>query len=227
MQPTPQEHRLAVYRTARYFLLGDPSGPIEEVWVACHGYGQHPAYFLRPFRAIQAPHRLIVAPEGLSRFYLDDASGRHERVGASWMTREAREDEIEDYVRLLDTVYADVLTRSRRLAVRLVAFGFSQGGATVTRWLAASPMLGTPPADRLVLWGSALPHDLDLAQHRAWLDRVRLTLVAGEADPWATPEKVSTQERALHEHGVGYETIRFEGEHRLDDAVLRRLTGES
>lgn len=222
-----QEHTLSVYRTARYFVLGDPSGPVEEVWMACHGYGQHPAYFLRHFRAIETPHRLVVAPEGLSRFYRDDAEGRHHRVGASWMTREARLGEIDDYVRLLDTVYAEVLERAGLVRARLTALGFSQGGATVTRWLAHSPMLGTPPADRLVLWGSALPHDLDLARHRAWMDRARLTLVAGDADPWATPEHIASQEALLHEHGIAHQIVRFEGEHRLDVEVLRRLAGES
>lgn len=220
------EHALSVYRTARYFVLGDPSGPVEEVWMACHGYGQHPAYFLRPFRAIEAPHRLLVAPEGLSRFYLDGVGETHRRVGASWMTREAREAEIEDYVRFLDTVYAEVLERARLVCARLVAFGFSQGGPTVTRWLARSPMLGEPPAERLVLWGSELPHDLPLGEHGGWLGRVRLILVAGTADPWATPERVAEQERTLNEHGIGFETLRFDGEHRLDEDALRWIAGE-
>ena len=220
------EHALSVYRTARYFVLGDPSGPVEEVWVACHGYGQHPAYFLRPFRAIEAPHRLIVAPEGLSRFYLEGVNEPHRRVGASWMTREARAAEIEDYVRFLDTVYAEVLVRARLVRARLVAFGFSQGGATVTRWLARSPMLGETPADRLVLWGSELPNDLPLEGHTGWLGCVRLTLVAGTSDAWATPERVAEQERVLNEHGIGFETLRFDGDHRLDEDVLRRVAGE-
>ena len=222
-----QEHTLSVYRSARYFLLGDPSGPIEDVWLACHGYGQHPQYFLRHFRAVEAPHRLIVAPEGLSRFYLETAGEAHHRVGASWMTREVREAEIEDYVRLLDTVYADVLTRAGLVRARLTAFGFSQGGATITRWLDRSPMLGTPPAERLVLWGSALPHDLDLESARDWLNTSRLTLVAGDADEWATPERIAAQEAQLAEHEIPYQTIRFEGGHRLDTDVLRSLAAEN
>ena len=218
-----QEHSLSVYRTARYFVLGDPSGPVEAVWMACHGYGQHPAYFLRHFRAVEAPHRLIVAPEGLSRFYRDDAEGRHQRVGASWMTREARLAEIDDYVRLLDAVYAEVLERAGLVRARLTALGFSQGGATAARWLTASPMLRGLHDARLVLWGSVLPHDLDLAAHRAAMDRVRLTLVAGREDPHATPERVATEEARLHEHGIPYDLVRFEGEHRLDTDVLRAL----
>ncbi len=218
-----QEHTLAVYRTARYVLLGDPAGPIEEVWMVCHGYGQLASYFLRHFRAIEAPHRLIVAPEGLSRFYVDDASGSHQRVGASWMTREDRTAEIDEYVRFLDTVYTDVLTRTGRVRARLTAFGFSQGGATVTRWLARSPMLGCPPADRLVLWGSTLPHDLDLAAEDRWLHETPLTLVVGNQDAYATPERMAEQEARLREAGIAHKTIRFDGEHRLDAEVLHGL----
>ncbi len=213
-----QEHSLSVYRTARYFVLGDPSGPVDEVWLACHGYGQLAAYFLRHFRAVEAPHRLIVAPEGLSRFYLED----HQRVGASWMTREARAAEIDDYVRFLDTVYTEVLTRAGGRA-RLVAFGFSQGGATVARWLAGSPMLGDPPAARLVLWGSVLPHDLDLAAHGPWLRRAGLTLVAGDRDEFATPERIAEQEARLRAAAIPFETVRFDGGHRLVAEVLRGL----
>ncbi len=216
-----QEHTLSVYRTARYFVLGDASGPAEEVWLACHGYGQLAPYFLQHFHPVAAPHRLVVAPEGLSRFYLDD----HRRVGASWMTREARHDEIADYVRFLDTVYADVLTRAGRDRVRLTAFGFSQGGATVTRWLAHSPALGAPPAERLVLWGSVLPHDLDLDEHGAWLRRTGLTFVAGGTDVYATPERLAEQERLLREAEIPFETVRFGGGHRLDPEVLRGLAG--
>ncbi len=214
-----QEHTLSVYRTARYLTLGDPSGPVEEVWMACHGYGQLAPYFLRHFRAIEAPHRMVVAPEGLSRFYLEN----HQRVGASWMTREARLDEIDDYVRFLDTVYTDVLTQTRRSRVRLIAFGFSQGGATVARWLARSPALGTPPADRLVLWGSVLPHDLDLDEHADWLRCVGLTLVVGDRDAYATPERIAEQEEQLREAAIPFEVVRFDGEHRLDTEVLRDL----
>ncbi len=216
-----QEHTLSVPRTARYALLGDPAGPVEEVWLACHGYGQLASYFLRHFEVLEAPTRLLVAPEGLSRFYLDG----HRRVGASWMTREARREEIDDYVRFLDTVYADVLTRARRGRARLTALGFSQGGATVTRWLAHSPALGTPPAERLVLWGSVLPHDLDLGEHGDWLRRLDLTLVVGDTDGFATPERIAEQERSLRDAGIPFETVRFDGGHRLDEAVLRRVAG--
>ena len=76
-----QEHRLSVARTARYFTLGERSGAAAEVWFACHGYGQLAGRFLEKLRALDDGTRYLVAPEGLSRFYLSESSTER-RVGA-------------------------------------------------------------------------------------------------------------------------------------------------
>src|SRR2546425_6931053 len=99
-----QEHQFSTSRSARYFTLGSPQHAAD-VWLVCHGYGQLASRFLERFRPLEAERRCIVAPEGLSRFYLTDSPAER-RVGASWMTREDRLHEIDDYVRYLDGVYA-------------------------------------------------------------------------------------------------------------------------
>src|SRR5947199_8460531 len=98
-----QEHLFSTARSARYFTVGSPEGAAE-VWFVCHGYGQLAARFLERLRPIEAKRRCIVAPEGLSRFYLTETATER-RVGASWMTREDRLHEIDDYVRYLDALY--------------------------------------------------------------------------------------------------------------------------
>ena len=77
------------------------------MWVVCHGYRQLARRFIREFQGIAGAERRIVAPEGLSRFYLDEEGGPHgpeARVGATWMTREDRIAEIDDYVAYLDAL---------------------------------------------------------------------------------------------------------------------------
>src|SRR5207247_6761190 len=101
------EHHLSVAKTARYVALGERSGGVAQVWFACHGYGQLAGRFLEKLRVLDDGTRYLVAPEGLSRFYLSEHPTER-RVGASWMTREGRLAEIEDYVRYLDALYADV-----------------------------------------------------------------------------------------------------------------------
>ena len=144
-----QEHTLTTPRTARYFTLGVPERA-NDLWFVCHGYGQLAARFLERFRPIETGQRCIVAPEGLSRFYLSESPSER-RVGASWMTREDRLHEIDDYVRYLDAVYGALQPRAAKVTV----LGFSQGTATACRWAA----LGSARIDRLILWGGEVPPD--------------------------------------------------------------------
>src|SRR5207302_9410481 len=94
-----------------------------------------PIWFLEKLRVLDDGRRHLVAPEGLSRFYLTE-SPTERRVGATWMTREDRLAEIDDSVRYLDAVYDDVFGRIDRARVTVHALGFSQGAATVSRWTA-------------------------------------------------------------------------------------------
>ena len=208
------EHRLAVTRTARYFT-DEPAGDLREVWFVLHGYGQRADAFLRAFAPIQDGHRLFVAPEALSRFYLPG----HQTVGASWMTKAMREAEIDDYVAFLDAVAADVFARHDRAGVRLVVLGFSQGTATASRWA----LLGHARPDRLVLWAGDVAHDLDLDAHREALTRLGLTFVLGSDDEYLTPERLVQQEATLIEHSIPYRLVPFSGGHHLKSAVLQTL----
>lgn len=214
-----QEHRLGVTRTARYFALG-ATRPVEEVWFVCHGYGQLAARFLEKFRTLDDGRRYIVAPEGLSRFYLSE-SPTERRVGASWMTREDRVAEIEDYVQYLDAVCADVFGFVDRSQVTVHALGFSQGAATVSRWAT----LGKAPVDRLVLWGGEFPPDLDLTLGTVAnrLRTARLSLVHGRSDQFITPKVASDIVERLGAHGIPCRAIPFDGGHELDEAVLQQL----
>ena len=204
-----QEHTLSTARSGRYFTLGSPEHA-SELWFVCHGYGQLASRFLERFRPLEAKERCVVAPEGLSRFYVTENSAER-RVGASWMTREDRLHEIDDYVRYLDGVYSQVTPRK----ARVTALGFSQGSATVCRWAA----FGSSRVDRLILWGGEVPPDLDLKRLRV----PRLTLVYGSLDEFFTPKVVAANEARLREHDIRYELVSFDGGHEIDKATLLRL----
>jgi predicted esterase len=215
-----QEHHLSVSRTARYFTLGNSSGGVEEVWFACHGYAQLAARFLEKLRVLDDGRRYLVAPEGLSRFYLTESPAER-RVGASWMTREDRLREIDDYLRYLDALYREVLGQVEGPAVRVTALGFSQGTATVSRWAA----LGQSRIDHVVLWGGELPPDLDLAATRDRVRGVRFTLVYGERDEYITRKVVDGMTARLREHDIPHHVHAFAGGHEIDPEVLRTLAG--
>lgn len=208
------ERHLTIQRTARYYTL-EPAETVREVWMVLHGYGQLAAYFLRPFHSLVGNDRLIVAPEALSRFYLNQASGR---VGASWMTREDRLCEIDDYLRYLDAV-AEAVREPLEPSVAVHAFGFSQGATAACRWA----VLGATPVRRLVLWGGGLPHDLDYEAHASTLSKKDLTFVVGTNDEYLTPERREAQEALLQRYTIPYQLHTYEGGHRLHPETLRAI----
>jgi predicted esterase len=221
----PREAHIPVTRSARYCTLGEVGPAMREVWFVCHGYGQLAGRFLGHFSELDDGTRHIVAPEALSRFYLGDTTGPHgpeARVGATWMTREDRLREIDDYVGYLDAVYARTLAGGDRGRVRVTVLGFSQGTATVSRWLTR----GSATADRLILWGGFLPGDMDVGVYAHRLRTLELTVVLGRHDEFVRPEAVAAARELLERHAIPYQLVTFDGGHRLDAAVLRALAVE-
>ncbi len=218
---------IAVSRTARVAMLGPENfSSARELWYVLHGYGQLAAPFLDDFRAIDDGTRLIVAPEALSRFYEGDVQARLHKeanVGASWMTREDRDAEIADYVAYLDTLHDSISARLGEggANIPVTVIGFSQGGATATRWVAS----GRVHAARLVVWGSQVPPEIDLTDPNAKLRRAETMLVIGSTDVFATPKIVERERARLDAAGFPYRFVSFTGGHRIDDGTLHGLAG--
>jgi len=222
------EHHLPVTRTARYYTAGGGDAgsiePVRELWIACHGYGQLASSFLEPFTCIATPSRRIVAPEGLSRFYVDRSRvgvNTQSKVGATWMTREDREHEIADQISYLDALHDVVRPPGDADRVRLSVLGFSQGVATVVRWLTR----GRARAREVILWAGAFPPDVELAAFAERVAGASVVLVVGGRDelaPWAAADVTLGR---FTEAGIAARLVSFDGGHRLDDATLTSLVG--
>ena len=201
-------------------MLGSTDGELTEVWFVCHGHGQLAARFLNRFVPLERADRLIVAPEALSRYYLTaptvSAHFHGSAVGATWMTSEDREAEIDDYIRYLDLLYDQIFTTVDRARVRLWALGFSQGVATVARWVARRKV----QPDRVVLWSGSLPPELDREGGAALAARAPLVVVSGRGDEYATEERVAAQRNALRQLDIAYEMVWWDGGHEIDATTL-------
>ena len=216
-------HTIQVRRTARYYTLGPTHGFPRELWVVVHGYGQLARRFIESFTPLDDGTRLVVAPEALSRFYLDPVAERRKqaepRVGATWMTREDRQAEIADYVAYLEQLTSEMRRHLSGAGPRIVVFGFSQGTATVCRWLASSELR----ADQLVLWAGGIPPELDVAAWSGRLHGAALTLVAGEKDEMVPAGAVVAEGERLSAAGVAFTLLRHPGGHRIEQDALVRL----
>jgi predicted esterase len=210
-----EKKKIQIRKTARYFQLGKLGPAVREVWFICHGYGQLASYFLRHFEPIAAEDILLIGCEGQHRFYLQGASGR---VGASWMTKEERLDDIDNYIEYLDSIFLEV-KGALSPEVKICAFGFSQGAATVCRWLAG----GCTQIDRLILWAGAFPPDIDLGLQEEKFRKTRITLVVGDADELVPASSRDLLQAQFTEAGLDFDRISFAGGHELHAETLRRL----
>jgi predicted esterase len=224
---TFEQRHLQVARSARYAVMGSLEADLNEVWIVCHGHGQLARRFLSRFLPLERADRLFIAPEALSRFYLEPprvgANAATVPVGASWMTAEDREFEIQDYVNYLDRLHDEIFSVVDRAKVRFWVLGFSQGTATVARWIAR----GHADPDHVVLYAGLLPSELDAEAASRLARRSPLTIVLGTNDQFAKPELVAAQEARLKDLAVRHTTIRFEGGHEIVPEMLMRLTEET
>lgn len=214
---TAVEHTIEVPRTARYYVLGDAVGG--DLWIVLHGFGQLAGDFIEYFAELNDGSRMVVAPEALNRYYTTGLSvpSAERPVGATWMTREFRDAEMRDYVRYLDILHADLAAKHRPR--RTVVVGFSQGGATASRWV----VQGSARIHTLVLWGATLPPDLDLAVARERLTAVRLKIVIGRTDQYINPDAVSRERERLTAAGIPFDLIDYDAGHAIKRGVLRKL----
>jgi dienelactone hydrolase len=203
-----QVQQFKVEKTTRYYSLGDLESADKLLFVL-HGYGQLPQFFIRKFQTLVEKGYFIVAPEGLHRFYLEGTSGR---VGASWMTKEERLDDIEDnilYLKLL-TEYFIKIKHFKNVSL----LGFSQGGATATRFYEKFPQF----FDTCVLWASVFPDDVSFSQTE---NELNYQFVIGTEDQYFTNE---TTVKLLAEYQKNsIKTHQFIGDHNIDVEMLNQL----
>ena len=178
--------------------------------IALHGYGQLVKYFIRKFEAFSSEY-LIVCPEGPHRFYLKGSSGR---VGASWMTKEAREMDIADNVHWLNDLLDELKQSYTPDSITLL--GFSQGAATAARWYQQNPEL----FDQLILWAAVFPPDLERGSFPIIPS---MHFVLGNQDEYY--QGVEAEILKNNYLDLGFKVHAYEGTHDIDSKVVAEIFG--
>lgn len=214
MQATEQHYN---YQSkGRYFSHGNPK-TAKHLIVALHGYGQLAYYFMRKFTHLNPADYFVVCPEGAHRFYLKGTGGR---VGASWMSKEDRFTDIENYLMALQSLWQNTIENETFETKTLL--GFSQGGATASRWLA----YGGVKFDRFVLWAAVFPPDMEEKYTDQFLDSANFYVI-GTADEYATVAKAKTRVDELNNSGFNFKFITFEGNHTINSDTLNLILNEN
>ena len=200
---------------ARYEALGNIDNP-KRIWIVVHGYGQQAQYFIRKFKPLQDEDTLVIAPEGLHHFYLKGFNGR---VGASWMTKEDRWTDIDNYLSYLNAIYKQVIFPLVKTNTEVNLLGFSQGAATASRWLNE----GKVNFHKFVLWSSVFPPDLNFDLFGTQLATTKTYFVYGNEDEFMPASKIEAFKTKLNDMHIDIEYIDFDGPHDIDGGTLLKL----
>ncbi len=196
-----EEHLITIEKTARVRVL-NPEGRPKAIVLALHGYGQLVEFFIRKFSGLQDESYKVIAPEGFHRFYQQGHSGR---VGASWMTREARLQDIADYEKYLD----QVVNNFAEPDVPLLVFGFSQGVATACRWVSHTQF----PVSGLITWAGTFPPDIDWNVNAQKLNGMFFHAFFGDNDEFIPLNKAKELIFELESKGVKVDSTTYPGPH--------------
>ena len=99
---------LDVTKRAKYYQIGNANSSIKKVWMVFHGYAMLSEFFIKKFNVLDDGETLIIAPEALNRFYITE---NFSRVGASWMTKEDRENDIIENNRYIESLYQNIVNQ--------------------------------------------------------------------------------------------------------------------
>ena len=202
----PNSFEIKISKTQRYFTHGDLK-KATKLLIVLHGYGQLAEHFIRKFHQLPENY-YIVAPEAMHHFYLNGSSGR---VGASWMTKEDRINNIADNNEYLNNL-VDFLQKEKQFSEVLV-LGFSQGGATAARWNAQRKDI-----DQLILWASVFPPDVE---ESSFSNSKNGTFVIGKHDEFYD---AAAQDKEIKKYrSLSFEIVEYDGKHDIDVETLKNL----
>ncbi len=216
LKNTSTKHSIVIQKTATYYTLGNVK-TAKTIWFVLHGYGYLAEFFIKKFEPIANTENCIIAPEALSKFYLHGFSGR---IGASWMTKHLRTEEIVDYTNFLEQLYENTINENKNKDLKINIVGFSQGGATACRWFASKKFNCT----NFILWANFFPEDLDF---EVLPKETNLYLIYGTKDEFLNPEHINSVTKNLEKTTLSFKIITFDGTHDIPKKVLLEETAKN
>ena len=208
-----KENHIIINKTARFYTLGELNEKTKRVWVVLHGWGMNAKGFLASFEPLQNEETFFIAPEALNRFYVKGSGGV---VGATWMTKEDRLNEIKDYTNYLDDLY-ELFDLEKYTHLHITALGFSQGASTVTRWVNATEK----KFDTLIVYAGEVAPELFPLSETSGLKRTKNFFICGTHDEYFTPPLIAQMKAAYAE--MNFTELEFKGRHEIITAVLKPL----
>lgn len=201
--------------TAPYHTYGKLTNKTETIIVAFHGYGQLAKYFIRKFDFLDESKYYVIAPQGLSKFYLKN----HTRVGASWMTKENRLLDLKNQLHYIQTVFEAETQSVDWSKVKLSVIGFSQGTATASRWTTTHQIA----FDTFIAYAGQLAYELTKRDFNFMKSHAEVFCFLGDNDQFYNGENIPKFEAAFKTVFPKGKFELFEGKHKFLRTVLKKV----
>ncbi|MEM1258313.1 MAG: esterase [Bacteroidota bacterium] len=210
-------HKKSVhYKTSNtYETLNGITPTTTNIWIVVHGMGFLSRFFLKPFQQLNAEENYFIAPQAPSKYYLKND---FKYVGASWLTKENTQSEIENIMNYLDAVLENEPFPKNK---NLIYFGFSQGVSIITRFLCRKR---TNPSS-LILYAGSIPNELTAEDfNHLDFEHTKVKMVYGDKDQFLTPQRLEAELQKSEKLFKGHaEFVHFPGGHEILPNILNDL----
>ncbi|MCV9386818.1 alpha/beta hydrolase [Reichenbachiella ulvae] len=209
-------HSVKLKIEAPYHSLFELTPETQHIWIVCHGYGQLSKRFIANFDHIDSAKNYVIALQGLSKFYL--ANFRH--VGASWMTREDREVDLQNQKNYFEAIYERFNNGAEWEGKKVHLLGFSQGASAICRFAAHLKV----DFHSLVLWAGSFPPELTAVDFEYLTVEAQTYAILADQDEYFSQElfdmEIEKMELAMD---TSAKRIGYTGTHQLDRKVIDEL----
>ena len=208
-------HHIATPKTARYTSYGKLSSKTKYFWFVLHGSNMLSEQMLYKFKDFDPETHFVIAPEGLSRFYVNGFGGE---VVASWMTKRDRLEEIHDFSVYCSTLY-DTYVQKLPDSCKTIIMGFSQGGVTAMRWLHHLDVT----VDFLIPYACWIPEDIDYSTAKTDWNKICKILTYGSEDQFLNEKKIIEIQEICKAGNLDFHNEIYAGDHRVDKKQLKKI----
>jgi len=212
-----QEKTINYKHTNTFSTSNEYTSKTKNVWFVLHGMGYLSKYFIKYFEDLNPLENYIIAPQAHSKYYQDK---KYKYIGASWLTREQIDLELENVYRYLDQVWEDQAPLWQDQNVSIICMGYSQGVSILTRWIANRKV----NCNHIILHSGAIPDGFNISSFNHLPDTTKIHYHYGSNDEFITPEIVAQQQEKSHFlFGNKLSISIFEGKHEVDVSFIKKF----
>lgn len=205
-----EEKQISYQINNTYSTLNKLSLKTKKIWFVCHGLGYLSRYFINYFNELNPEENYIIAPQAQSKQYLN---GKFTHVGASWLTKENTQFEIDNVLRYLDSVYENEKIPKN---VEFNILGYSQGVSVVTRWISKRNI----KCNNLYLYAGKVPREFT---EKDFYHITKTVFIIGNNDEYVNEKVLISEKNYLNDIFKNIKYLVFNGKHEVKKEIINSL----